>query len=336
MYGLNKMIGVLINPAYVAFGLVVVAIVFAIVRRIFGKGEIVVLKHSSSASSSSRKEDKIPLSTSTSSLISKETTTIVHLHLLPSPKKLIILTLLFIYIFSIPLTCQFLGESLEAPFLVDGRAPTMESYPQADYIELHGGAMGVNTNLSDTAEMWLSADRVWHAARLWKAGKAPKIIVTSSNTVYSTLPLLMDFGIPTNAVIIIEEPRNTEEEARAVARLLSSSASSSSRKDVLSSSASSNSRKEDKIPLSNSNWNSNSKPRVLVVSSAWHMKRTMLMYEKYAPDVEAIPAPTDWNYSHGHIGFSFSQFIPQTTCMDGCFIALHEWVGYWGYRWFRK
>lgn len=79
------------------------------------------------------------------------------------------------------------------------------------------------------------------------------------------------------------------------------------------------------------------RPKVLVVTSAWHMKRTMLMYQKYAPNVEAIPAPCDFEYSHmSHGGWVALDFLPDpVSFMMNC-VAAHEWVGYWGYRLFRK
>ena len=128
----------------------------------------------------------------------------------------VLFALVNFWIWSTPWMTQWMGAALEAEFLVNGRVPSVESLPEADLIELHGGGMGIDTNISAYAEMWLGADRVWHAARLWKAGKASKILVTSKGTDLSTEPLLTDLGIPKEAIIYDFGPRNTEEEAKAV------------------------------------------------------------------------------------------------------------------------
>ena len=212
---------------------------------------------------------------------------------------------LWLWFFMTPLCSEMLGVPLERDFLADGKVPRIADFAQSDAIIIHGGSMGGSSNICEYAEMWSSADRVWQGARLYKAGKAPQIIVTSGGVDFSTVPLLADFGVPTNAIVIIDKPRNTEEEAKAVASYL-------------------------QLQLSTS-----TKPKVLVVSSAWHMKRTMLMYAKYAPDLEAIPAPADWEFSVREGGFSWGSLYPQAEFMERNSYAFHEWLGLIWYRYFR-
>ena len=239
----------------------------------------------------------------------------------------VVLALANFWIWSTPWMTQRMGAALEAEFLVDGRAPSVESMPQADLIELHGGAMGLDTNFNPYAEMWSSADRVWHAARLWKAGKASKILVTSGSTDLTTGPLLSDFGIPKEAIIYDFGPRNTEEEAKAVGSLFSTSRT----ERVSAERKSDRGRREAEAPEEEL-----PAARVLVVTSAWHMKRTMLMYQKYAPNVEAIPAPCDFENTLGadKIG-GWTSLLPAPEAFLGNSVAFHEWLGYWGYKWFR-
>ena len=222
------------------------------------------------------------------------------------------------WVWSTPWMTKRMGAALEAEFLVDGRVPTVESLPEADLIELHGGGMGIGTNISSYAEMWMSADRVWHAARLWREqvkrrkekGESAdvKILVTSAGTDLSTGPLLADLGVPKEAIIYDFGPRNTEEEAKAIVRLFD--CSDCSIKGM--------------------------RPRVLVVTSAWHMKRTMLMYEKYAPNVEAIPAPCDFENTMGvEKAKGWMSLLPDPAAFMYNSVAFHEWLGYWGYKWVR-
>ena len=201
-----------------------------------------------------------------------------------------ILTLCWLWFFSTSLVSRVVGFGLEREFLVADKIPNVDSYPNADAILLLGGSMGYNTNICDTAEMWSSADRVWNAARLFNAGKADKIIVTGGGVEASTKTLLLDFGVPANAIIFDESPRNTEEEVRAATV------------------------RGDR--------------KVLVVTSAWHMKRAMLLFRKYAPNVEAVPAPTDFeNTMASARAISFWDFIPNPAALSANSIAFHEWLG---------
>ena len=211
-----------------------------------------------------------------------------------------------------------MGVALEAEFLVNGRVPEVESFPQADVIVLHGGGMGLATNIGYQAEMWSNADRVWHAARVWRAqgerrkekGESAdiKILVTSPHTDLTTGPLLADLGVPKEAIIYDFGPRNTEEEAKSITRMFECSECSNAEK----------------------------RPKVLVVTSAWHMKRTMLMYQKYAPNVEAIPAPCDFeNTVRCMDPIGIVDFIPSTWALLMNSVSFHEWVGIWGYKLFR-
>jgi len=216
-------------------------------------------------------------------------------------KALLFLCIVWTWLWATPFVNRKIGASLEREYLVDGRMPTIESSTNAVAIVLHGGSMGDDSGIGGRGEMWTSADRVWMAARLWKAGKAPVIYVTGGGVRKTTAGLLEDFGIPTNAVVFAESPRNTEEEVKHVAA---------------------------ELPAA----------RVLVVTSAWHMKRTMMMYAMYAPTVEAIPAPCDFENTLRASGCatSFADFLPNDETLLANRIAAHEWIGIWGYRCFRR
>ena len=175
--------------------------------------------------------------------------------------------------------------------------------PKADAIVLLGGGMGANTNVYPYAEMWNGADRVWHAARLYKAGKAPIVIPTGRGEQTSTVPLLRDLGVPEGAIVVEGEARNTEENARFVEKILGT--------------------KNTK----------GTKMKVLLVTSAWHMRRSVLMYRKYAPSLEIIPAAADYeatvNTSHP---FCFKDIWPDTNALFANSYIFKEYLGYWGYR----
>ena len=207
------------------------------------------------------------------------------------------LTVAWLWLWMTPIMTRVVGEPLEREFLVGGRVPTVECFPKADVIVLLGGSMGVDTNLSAYAEMWSGADRVWQAARLWKAGKSPKVIATGNDAVNTTLPLLKDFGL-SSEVVSFHNARNTEEEAKRIAKM--------------------------------------GYKKILLVTSAWHMKRAQMMFEKYAPKIEVLCAPADFeNCAAVAKPFSVTDFLPDPGAFIGNSAALHEWVGIVGYQLFR-
>lgn len=219
------------------------------------------------------------------------------------------------------------GVPLEREFLVDGKVPLVESFPEADAIVLLGGSMGAETNLSSYAEMWSGADRVWQAARLYKAGKAQKVIATGNGAVGTTLPLLLDFGVA-KADVSFMDAVNTEEEARSISKMLVQS--------VGVEELGVEEFGESDSPTHPINHSSTARPKVLLVTSAWHMKRARLMFEKYVPSVEVVCAPADFENSIvAARPFSFSAFLPDPGAFMGNSVALHEWVGIVGYKLFR-
>ena len=235
-------------------------------------------------------------------------------------RRLFVLSLVWLWVWATPTTSRIVGASLEREFLVDGKVPMVESFPEADAIVLLGGCMGAETNLSSYAEMWSGADRVWQAARLYKAGKAQKVIATGNGAVDTTLPLLLDFGVAKGDVSFMDAV-NTEEEARSIGKMLVKSVGV----EELG--------VEESDPIKHS---STARPKVLLVTSAWPMKRARLMFEKYASSVEVVCAPADFENSIvAARPFSFSDFLPDPGAFMGNSVALHEWVGIVGYKLFR-
>ena len=207
------------------------------------------------------------------------------------------LTVAWLWLWMTPIMTWVVGVPLEREFLVDGKVPLVESFPEADAIVLLGGSMGIETNMSSYAEMATSADRVWQAARLYRAEKATKIIATGNYAIDTTLPLLLDFGVAKDDVSFLDA-RNTEDEAKGIAK-----------KGV------------DKI---------------LLVTSAWHTKRARLMFEKYAPEIEVVCAPADFENTFTAEKTSvFKMLLPDPNVFMLNSVAFHEWVGIVGYGVFR-
>ena len=172
------------------------------------------------------------------------------------------LTVVWLWLWMTPAMTWIVGVPLEKEFLVDGKVPTVETFPEVDAIVLLGGSMGIETNLSQYAEMWTSADRVWQAARLYRAEKATKIIATGNYAIDTTLPLLLDFGVAKDDVSFLDA-RNTEEEAKGIRELISRVAHA----DRVDGSRKERKERKDMAGV-----------KILLVTSAWHMKRARLMF----------------------------------------------------------
>ena len=221
------------------------------------------------------------------------------------------LTVAWLWLWMAQIMTWVVGVPLEREFLVDGKVPTVESFPDADVIVLLGGSMGIETNMSSYAEMANSADRVWQAARLYKAGKSSKIIATGDYAKDTTLQLLKEFGVGEEAVSFLDA-RTTEEEAKGLRGAFQRRGA------------------ETQSPQSGV------KPKILLVTSAWHMKRARLMFEKYAPGIEVVCAPADFeNTFMAEKTPVFKMMLPDPNVFYLNSTAFHEWVGIIGYTIFR-
>ena len=211
---------------------------------------------------------------------------------------------LWFYVWSTALFSRIVGGLLEAEYIVDGRCPAVSNFPSCDVIADMGGGIGVDTNRSEHIYLNSSADRAYFSALLWKAGKAPIVMPSGTGLVNADRKFLLDLGVPDSAIIVENEARNTEENAKLVGKLIA-----------------------ERIQ--------GRKPKALVVTSAWHMKRTLLMFGKYAPDVEVIPAPCDFECAPSG-AFNWAELIPNAEVFGRNSVYFHEWIGYWGYKMFRR
>ena len=187
----------------------------------------------------------------------------------------------------------------------DYPAMRAEEYPNVDAIVVLGGGVGVSPPGVEYPYPGMSeaADRVWHGVRLWHAQRkvnpksSVKIYCTGPDVSRSTPPLLKDLGVPEDFIVALDEPLNTEEEAKCYA-------------DVLRGKT------------------------VLLVTSALHMKRAMLIFRKYAPEIPVIPAPTD----HQFIGIAsrvrrWQYYFPSIDALCRVSAIEHELIGILRYVW---
>lgn len=221
-------------------------------------------------------------------------------------------SLAWFWFWSMPIVGGWLALPLEEDY------PVMlaEEMPKADAIVLMGGGAWGSTNYP-YACLSEGADRAWHAARLWKAGKAPIIIPSCIDAIYGDVRVLADLGIPAEAIVLENEAVNTEENAKFVREILLGSGG-----------VKSGGVEEFNSPTS--------KPKVLLVTSACHMRRSLYMFEKYAPEIECIPAATDYQkLPWVDTQFDFRGLLPNINAFANVNSLVHEYIGYYGYKWFR-
>lgn len=206
---------------------------------------------------------------------------------------------IWLWLMSSALAYGLLGMGLEREF------PPMraEQLPTADAIVVLGGGMLGNTNTVCYAELEMSADRVAHAARIYKAGKAPVVIPSGKDEVNASKPFLLELGVPESAILVENESKNTEQNAKFVAEYVKSRHQGSG------------------------------VPKIIVVTSAWHMRRSLLMFEKYADGIEVVPGACDYEATIGSDEmFSLNAILPNADSLLRNSCMLKEYIGYWGYR----
>ena len=176
-----------------------------------------------------------------------------------------------------------LARSLEWQYL------PAEEIPQAEAIVVLGGATESGQYPRPTTEVNSAGDRVLYAARLYKQGKAPVILLSGGNITWlsgrTTTPaaemadLMSLMDIPPQALWLQPASENTQEDAEFSAQML----------------------KERGIQ------------RVLLVTSAIHMPRAMALFRHQG--IEAIPAPTDYTVTQAGLD-NLASLEPQTLLVN--------------------
>jgi len=198
-------------------------------------------------------------------------------------------------VWSTPVFCVLMRGGL----MQDFPPQPIDALPTADAIVVLGGGMVGPLPPVIYPEFGGPGNRCWHAARLYKAGKAPLVIPSGIGEEEATIPFLKDMGVPESAICLEPASRNTEENALFTARLLS-------RKGLR---------------------------RVLLVTSAWHMRRSMFLFKSVGVDV--VPVATDYGASVSDIRGerrSLLNQLPNAGTLSDNTVMFKEYLGYWVYR----
>lgn len=207
--------------------------------------------------------------------------------------------LAWLWVWSMPAVAERLQASRESRY----ESLPVEEVPAADAIVVLGG-----TFRSDEAWPYPSAggtiDRYWHGARLYHAGRAPKIILSGGrhpdrpdrlSEAESGAQFLRDLGVPEDALILDNLARNTHEHTRYLQPML----------------------EEEGLE------------RLLLVTSATHMPRAEAVFRHAG--LEVIPVATDFQVPSNPV-VTLRRFLPSVEGLRNSTQVVHEWVGQAFYR----
>ena len=218
----------------------------------------------------------------------------------------------FLWVMSCGITTRIVGVGLESGWERDGAMHgSIEGLPDAEAIVVLGGGVGAHEECH-APELFSGADRVWQGARLYNAMKSRvpglRVYCTGGGCEYATVPLLMELGVPREAIWFSEDPRNTEEEAKLIKEQMAG------RDGAMGTSR----------PTS-----------IYLVTSAWHMSRAKMLFDRVGFDV--VPAPTDFEMSYvAEWPVEFGDFMPSADALLRNSSAVKEWVARFGYRLLRR
>ncbi|QNR83320.1 YdcF family protein [Pedobacter riviphilus] len=176
------------------------------------------------------------------------------------------------------------------------------SYPKAAKYDIGiilGGFSGLNKRNNEIAFNW-AGDRFFQAIALYKKGQIKQLLLSSGNSnlidrqvkeADLAIKYLKLIGIPDSAILIENQSRNTIENARYSLALIAKR---------------------------------NPKAKVLVITSAWHIPRAKLIFDKQTKQkIEYYPT----NFS-GNTEFKLGDFIiPNASALGTWELLFKEWMG---------
>ena len=204
-----------------------------------------------------------------------------------------VLSLTLLIVCSAPIVAGWAigGLEMSTPIL------SIADCPQADAVIMLGGILGPSRRAGEP-EWHSSADRFEYAVRLYKAGKAPRLIISSAQLPWQRdrlpesallLEAALQHGIPRESILLTRVVGNTADEARAARELLTQY----------------------------------SLQRIIVVTSAFHMSRAKVLFTRAGLDV--VPFPVDFETAAEP--FEISDLVPSGLALAGTEKAIRERLG---------
>lgn len=207
---------------------------------------------------------------------------------------------LYLWMAATPVVALMLINSLEQQHPV----VSIDTLPKADVAIILGGVSVQSQPLNPYTDLKSGADRILHAARLLKAGKVERILVSSGRPVSqldsrseanAIAGFLREFGVNDGDILLEKEARNTRENAVNSLAVLREKGFSSA----------------------------------LLVTSALHMPRAAAVFRRAG--VSFTPVSID-TLSSSIEERSVFAFLPNSRALDFSTQCIKEWIGILVYR----
>ena len=219
--------------------------------------------------------------------------TLIIFGLILSSKKISLTGVAILFIFSMPIISEKLIAYLESDYELI-KPSKVESADAV--VVLSGMVKTIQTKNGLDYEWGGAVDRFFTGIELFNLNKAPTLIFTGGKLPWSIgLPEgeflreeAIKLGIPKKDILLTENVENTDQEAKAIKKILS---------------------------LDN--------PKVILVTSAFHMPRAQLVFE--AAGINVVPFPVDFMTGAGKL--TFMSFIPSASSFASTSLFVREMIG---------
>ena len=177
----------------------------------------------------------------------------------------------------------------------------IEHLPNVDAIVVLGGYTDA-ASAEGVIELGDAIDRLFHGMRLYRVGKAPQVILVGGAArghqpeAQVMADMLAEFGISRSVMLLEDKSRNTRENALNAVALMQA----------------------------------NNINKILLVTSAFHMRRAQSAFEKLG--IEVVPAATDYQVLESDP--SILDWLPNAEALMMTTLGIKEYLGWWVY-WLR-
>ena len=210
-------------------------------------------------------------------------------------RRPLLAALIVLYVSSMPVVGNALFHRLETaywPLTVDG-------VEKADAIVPLGGIFGPAPAPGRLPNIGEAGERLEAGIQLWQKQRAPWLVFTGGRMPWAGpgevegaagARAAIARGIPADNIVVTREVGNTADEARVVSAL-----------------------------MRERGWH-----KIILVTSAWHMRRAARQFHKAG--VDFVPFPVDYQVDP-HIGLTLLDFLPRADGLRMTEYALREWYG---------
>ena len=218
---------------------------------------------------------------------------LIILGLIIGSKKTSFMGLIVLVVCSLPIFSNRLIAYLEHNY----QLKNISEVEKADAIVvLSGMVRTIQTNEVLSYEFSESVDRIFAGIDLFKENKAPSLILTRGTVPWSVgkpegeylQDIAIKYGVPRKNILLTENVQNTDQEAKSVKKILTIDA-----------------------------------PKVILVTSAFHMPRAQKVFEEVG--IRIVPFPVDFRNASSKL--TFMHFMPSAKSIWETSFFVKEMIG---------